>query len=131
MNKRAFITFIGGAAVAWPLGARAQQADRVRRIGVLLSVGENDPQGKGHLSGFTQALAELGWINGRNLQMEVRWGAHCRGAWSAAPARHTALAPLGDLESPGRGGRVAARSAVTVAGNRSAQTRCGKAACRD
>src|SRR6266567_7980354 len=74
MIRREFITLFGGAA-AWPLAARAQQPEQVRRIGVLLSVAESDPEGKAQLSGFTQGLAELGWIDGRNLRMEVRWGA--------------------------------------------------------
>jgi putative ABC transport system substrate-binding protein len=70
-----FITLLGGAAIAWPIGARAQQpAERMRRIGVLMSVEENDPEGKTQLSQFTQGLAESGWTDGRNLRMEVRWG---------------------------------------------------------
>ena len=73
MKRREFITLLGGA-VAWPFGARAQQGERMRRIGVLLSLEESDPEGKAQLSGFTQGLAELGWIEGRNLRMEVRWG---------------------------------------------------------
>jgi putative ABC transport system substrate-binding protein len=63
MNRREFITLVGGAA-AWPLAARAQQGDRVRRIGVLMSGDENDPEGKPRLSAFTQALAALGWTEG-------------------------------------------------------------------
>src|SRR6516165_6483375 len=74
VKRREFITLLGGAAAAWPLTARAQQGERVRRIGVLLSLEESDPEGKAQLSGFTQGLAELGWIEGRNLRMEVRWG---------------------------------------------------------
>ena len=61
--------------MAWPLTARAQQPERVRRIGVLMEPPEDDPEGKAHLSGFTQALAELGWIEGRNLRIDVRWAA--------------------------------------------------------
>src|SRR6516162_6808109 len=74
VRRRQFITLLGSAAAAWPLAARAQQPERVRRIGVLLSLEESDPEGKAQLSGFTQGLAELGWIEGRNLRMEVRWG---------------------------------------------------------
>jgi putative ABC transport system substrate-binding protein len=72
MNKRKFITLLGGAA-AWPLAARAQQGDRVRRIGVLMAGGETDPAYNTSLSSFTQALADLGWIDGRNARMDVRW----------------------------------------------------------
>jgi putative ABC transport system substrate-binding protein len=71
-NRRKFVTFLGGAA-AWPLAARAQQGDRVRRVGVLMPVDENDPAAKPVLSAFTQPLAGLGWTDGRNLRMDVRW----------------------------------------------------------
>jgi putative ABC transport system substrate-binding protein len=74
MRRREFITLLGGTAVAWPLAARAQQAGRMRRLGVLMAPQESDPEGKAQLSGFTQALGALGWIEGRNLQMEIRWG---------------------------------------------------------
>ena len=73
MNRRNFITLLGGAAV-WPLAARAQRADRVRRIGVLMTGDENDPVYKSYLSAFTQALADLGWSDGRNMRMDLRGG---------------------------------------------------------
>ena len=73
-SRREFITLLGGAAVAWPRAASAQKPGGVRRIGVLLSVAESDPEGNAQLSGFTLGLTELGWIEGRNLRMEVRWG---------------------------------------------------------
>jgi putative ABC transport system substrate-binding protein len=72
IKRREFITLIGGAA-AWPLAARAQQGDRVRRIGVLIGLPENDPEGKRRYSAFTQALADLGWTDGRNVRMDLRW----------------------------------------------------------
>ena len=72
MQRREFIAGLGTAA-AWPLAVRAQQGDRVRRIGVL-TLDENDPLAKPRLSAFTQALAGLGWTDGRNLRMDVRWG---------------------------------------------------------
>src|SRR6516162_11594338 len=71
MRRREFIAGLGGAA-AWPLALRAQQGDRVRRIGVLMSFDENNPQGKLRLSAFTQALANLGWTDGRNVRMDLR-----------------------------------------------------------
>ena len=74
MKRRDFITLVGGAAAVWPVAARAKQAERMRRIGVLMSVEENDPEGETELSQFTQGLAESGWNDGRNLRMEVRWG---------------------------------------------------------
>jgi putative ABC transport system substrate-binding protein len=72
LRRRELITLLGGAA-AWPLAVRAQQGDRMRRIGVLMGADEDDPQRKGWLSAFTQRLAELGWTDGRNLRMDVRW----------------------------------------------------------
>jgi putative ABC transport system substrate-binding protein len=72
IRRREFIAAFGGAA-AWPLAAPAQQGDRVRRIGVLLAGEENDPVVKPRVSAFTQALADLGWTDGRNARMDLRW----------------------------------------------------------
>ena len=72
MRRREFIAGLGSAA-AWPLVARAQRGERVQRVGVLLAYDENDTPAKTSLSAFTQALAELGWIDGRNLRMDVRY----------------------------------------------------------
>ncbi len=75
MRRREFITALGGAAVAWPLAARAQQTDQVRRIGVLMNFPSTDPEGQALLAEFTRHLAELGWTEGRNVRIDVRWGA--------------------------------------------------------
>src|SRR6516162_4345434 len=72
IRRREFIAGLGGAA-AWPLAAWAQQGDRVRRIGVLMGGDENDPEPKRRLSAFTQALAGLGWTDGRNVRMDLLW----------------------------------------------------------
>jgi putative ABC transport system substrate-binding protein len=72
LQRREFIAGIGGA-VAWPVAARAQQAERVRRIGMLVPYAENDPVAKTRVAVFTQALADLGWTDGRNVSMDVRW----------------------------------------------------------
>jgi len=72
IRRREFITALGGAA-AWPLAAGAQQRDRVRRIGVLMPYDENDPRWKTIVSAFTQAFAGLGWTDGRNVRMDLRW----------------------------------------------------------
>src|SRR5215475_12390556 len=72
-RRREFITFLGGAAVAWPLAARAQQGGRMRRIGVLMAADENDPEEKRRYSALTKALADLGLTDGRNVRMELRW----------------------------------------------------------
>ena len=70
--RRKFVVALAGAA-AWPLAARAQQGDRVRRIGVLIGLDENDPVMKPRVSAFTQALADLGWADGRNVRVDLRW----------------------------------------------------------
>src|SRR6516164_147473 len=72
MRRREFIAGLGSAA-AWPMVARAQQGDRVRRIGVLMPGAENDPEEKTFISTLTQALADLGWTDGRNVRLDVRW----------------------------------------------------------
>ena len=74
IQRRNFMTLLGGAA-AWPLAARAQQPGRVRRIGVLIGLDETDPVGKIMVSAFTQALAGLGWTDGRNVRIDPRWAA--------------------------------------------------------
>jgi putative ABC transport system substrate-binding protein len=73
MKRREFIAGLGGVAV-WPVAARAQQPQRMRSIGVLMPGDENDPDGKRRYSAFTQALSDLGWTDGRNVRMDLRWG---------------------------------------------------------
>jgi putative ABC transport system substrate-binding protein len=72
MRRRQFITLLGGTAVAWPLGARAQQPERMRRIGVLMSTAK-DGQGQDRIAAFVRGLQQLGWTDGRNVQIEQRW----------------------------------------------------------
>jgi hypothetical protein len=71
MRRRQFIALLGGA-VAWPLAARAQQGERVRRISVLMSVAADDREGQARLAAFLQGLQELGWIDGRNVRVDTR-----------------------------------------------------------
>jgi putative tryptophan/tyrosine transport system substrate-binding protein len=73
MRRRDFISLVGGSAVAWPLAARAQQADRVRRIGVLSPLAENDPAGRKRMAAFLRALQKLGWREGDNLRIDYRY----------------------------------------------------------
>jgi putative ABC transport system substrate-binding protein len=72
MRRREVITLLGGAAT-WPLAASAQQGGRMRRIGVLMVGDENDPFARTIVSALTQALADLGWADGRNARMDIRW----------------------------------------------------------
>jgi ABC-type uncharacterized transport system substrate-binding protein len=73
MRRRAFITLVGVAAASWPLVARAQSPDRMRRVGVLMGIAESDPGAQPMVAAFRGALAELGWTEGSNLRIELRW----------------------------------------------------------
>jgi putative tryptophan/tyrosine transport system substrate-binding protein len=75
MKRREFISLLGGAAAAWPLAARAQQGERMRRIGVLMNLSENDPEAQRLVATFREGLAQLGWTEGRNLRIDNRWSA--------------------------------------------------------
>jgi putative tryptophan/tyrosine transport system substrate-binding protein len=85
MKRREFITLLGGAAAAWPLAARAQQPQRMRRIGALMSLTEDDPEDRQRRAAFQEALRQLGWTEGGNLSIEYRW-------YGGDPARARALA---------------------------------------
>ena len=74
MTRREFITLLGGAA-AWPLAVRAQQAGGMRLIGVLMNLAADDPQSTARMAALLQALQELGCTDGRNVRIEIRWGA--------------------------------------------------------
>jgi putative ABC transport system substrate-binding protein len=73
MRRREFITLLGGAAVAWPLAARAQQPERMRRIGVIMSLAADDPEDQARVSALRQGLQQVGWTDGRNVRIDTRW----------------------------------------------------------
>jgi putative ABC transport system substrate-binding protein len=75
MRRREFITLLGGAAVGWPVSARAQQADRMRRIGVLMSTDEDNAASKARVAALLHGLQQLGWTDGRNVRTDIRWSA--------------------------------------------------------
>ena len=93
MRRREFISLLGGAAAAWPLAARAQQGERMRRIGVLMSAVEGDQTGLESITAVAQGLAELGWTVGRNIRIEYRWGAGDLDRFRRYAAELIALSP--------------------------------------
>jgi putative ABC transport system substrate-binding protein len=93
MQRRAFITLFAGAAAARPLAARAQQTERMRRIGVLVGVAADDPEGQARVTMFVQALQQLGWTDGRNMRIDVRWGAVDADRYRKHSEELVALAP--------------------------------------
>src|ERR1035437_1498969 len=93
MQRREFITLLGSATVAWPLAVRAQQPERMRRIGVLMSVAADDPEGQARLTAFLQGLQQLGWADGRNVRIDIRWGAGDADRYRRYAAELVALAP--------------------------------------
>jgi len=93
MRRREFITLLGGAAAALPLAARAQQSERMRRVGVLMNFTSDDPVSQDRLAAFVQGLQELGWTVGRNLQVDYRWGAGNVERYRTFAAELVALTP--------------------------------------
>ena len=100
-RRREFITVLGGAALAWPLAARAQQPERMRRIGVLMYLAAHDPDLPPRVAAFAQGLQELGWMDGRNVRIEYRWGAGDTERYRDYAAELISLAPDVILVSSG------------------------------
>jgi putative ABC transport system substrate-binding protein len=93
MRRREFLGVLGGATVAWPLAAGAQQPARMRRIGVLINLAADDPQSMARIAAFLQELQQLGWTDGRNVTIDYRWGAGDQGRIRKAAQELVALAP--------------------------------------
>jgi len=93
MQRREFITLLSGAAAAWPLAARAQQGERMRRIGVLMNLAAADPESTARVTAFAQGLQESGWTIGRNVQIDTRWAAADADLFRRYAAELVALAP--------------------------------------
>jgi putative ABC transport system substrate-binding protein len=91
VRRREFFTLLSGAAAAWPLAARAQQADRMRRIGVLLNLAADDPMGQARVAAFVQGLQAAGWSDGRNVRIDTRWAAADPGNYRKYAAELIAL----------------------------------------
>src|SRR5262245_6592788 len=93
MNRRTFITLLGGVAAAWPLAARAQPAERMRRIGVLMPFAADDAETQTRMGAFLQALALSGWTIGRNVRIDIRWAGYDPERMRQYAAELVALAP--------------------------------------
>jgi putative ABC transport system substrate-binding protein len=93
MRRREFITLLGGAAAAWPLTARAQQGERMRRIGVLINFASDDVEGQARLTAFREGLRQLGWTEGGNVRIDTRWAAGDPDRYRQYVAELLALAP--------------------------------------
>ena len=100
-SRRAFIALLGGAAASWPLAARAQQGERMRRIGVLMSLAADDREGQARFAAFVQGMQQLGWTDGRNVHIDILWGAGDAGRIRRYAAELVALAPDVILASGG------------------------------
>ena len=93
MRRREFIGLVGGAAVTLPLAARAQQTERIRRIGVFMNLAADDPQSSKQISAFVDGLRERGWASGRNLHIEYRWAAEDTSLYHKHAQELIAIAP--------------------------------------
>src|SRR6266481_874682 len=93
LKRRQFLTLLGGAAASWPLVARAQQGERMRRIGVLMTAAADDPESLARVGAFLQRLQELGWTDARNVQVEYRWGSGSAGRIRTYATELVALMP--------------------------------------
>ena len=101
MKRREFITLLGGAVAVRPLAARAQQPERMRRVGVLIPLAADDPQSQRRMTAFVQGLQELGWTDGRNIRIDTRWTAGETDRMRRHAAELVALAPDVILASGG------------------------------
>jgi len=93
VRRREFITLLGGVAVVWPLAARAQQRERMRRVGVLMNLAVGDPEGEARSAAFLEALQQLGWSDGRNVRIDYRWAAGDAGRFHRYAEELLALVP--------------------------------------
>ena len=112
MKRREFITLVGGTAVGWPLAARAQ--DRVRRVGALMNLPADDQEAQLNMAAFQQGLQELGWIIGRNLRLDHRWGPLDRDGLRRRAEELVALAPDVMIVAGGSAGEAVQRASRTL-----------------
>jgi putative tryptophan/tyrosine transport system substrate-binding protein len=103
IGRREFLSALGGTVVSWPITGRAQQPERMRRIGVLMALAADDPEGQARLAAFVQGLQESGWTDGRNVRIDTRWAAGDADRFRKYAAELIALAPDVILASGGTG----------------------------
>jgi ABC-type uncharacterized transport system substrate-binding protein len=127
MRRREFITLFGSAAAAWPLVARAQQFEHMRRIGVLSSLAETDVEAQAWDAAFRKRLAELGWVEGRNVRIDYRWGAGSVDRMRLFARELVQLNPdaLVSISTPATAALQAESSFATLAAIRRASSRIG------
>src|SRR5262245_20859316 len=113
-TRREFITLLGGATAAWPVAARAQQPERMRRIGVLISLAEGDPEARAWTSSLTRRLGELGWGAGRNIHIDIRWDAGDANQAQAHATEMVAVAPEVILADGTRAVAALQRASATI-----------------
>jgi hypothetical protein len=127
MNRRVFMTVLGGATLAWPLAAHAQQGERMRRIGIMMNAAANDPHPEAHVAAFRRAMHQLGWAEGRNVQIDVRWAGGSAEAYRRYAPELVAMAALSErLVAPTMAGGEHTRIAdfpLCVRGHTSASRR--------
>jgi putative ABC transport system substrate-binding protein len=114
IHRRSFLTLLGTSAAAWPLAAMAQQDGRVRRIGLLINTVENDRAQQARLGDLREGLAMLGWIEGRNLHSELRWGAGDLDRLRTHASELVTLAPEVIVADAGAAARAAQRATQTI-----------------
>jgi putative tryptophan/tyrosine transport system substrate-binding protein len=114
MRRRDFIKVVAGSAITWPVTARAQQGGRMRRIGVLMALAADDPQGQARFVAFVQGLQELGWTDGRNVRIDTRWAAGDADRFRKYAAELVAVAPDVILASGGTGAGALLQATRTI-----------------
>jgi putative ABC transport system substrate-binding protein len=93
MQRRSFIALLGGTAATWPMAARAQPGERIRRVGMLMHLAAADPIGQAGRAAFLQGLQQLGWTDGRNVRIDMRWAGGVRDLFHQYAAELVALGP--------------------------------------
>jgi putative ABC transport system substrate-binding protein len=111
LRRREFLGVLGGAAAAWPISPRAQQGERMRRVGVLMSTAADDAEGKARIAAFLSALEKLGWVDGRNVRIDTRWPAGGMEELRKYAAELLALAPE-VVVAAGAGGLTSVQAAA-------------------